>query len=131
MNPELSRLFAGTIDEAQEAITAALADEGFGVLTEIDVAATLKIKLDIDRSPYRILGACNPHLAHQAIEHDPDIGLLLPCNVVLREDSGGTRITAVDPIELLGAEPGGTGPMNDLATDAQARLARAVATATT
>lgn len=88
--------------EAEAAVRASLAEQGFGVLTEIDVAATLKAKLDVDRPPLKILGACNPGFAHQALELDPTVALLLPCNVVLEPaDGGGTRVRAVDPRELM------------------------------
>jgi uncharacterized protein (DUF302 family) len=90
-------------EEAVEKATAALKAEGFGVLTEIDVKATMKKKLDIDVPAYRILGACNPKMAHQALEMEPRVGAMLPCNVILREVDGGVEISAVDPVASMQA----------------------------
>ena len=118
-----STLFKGSVEEAVNAVTSALADEGFGVLTEIDVQATLKKKLGIDRTAYRILGACNPQLANQALEVDPDIGLLPPCNVIVREETdGSTTVGFIEPTVMLGVT--GRSDIAPLANEVKSRLER-------
>jgi len=91
------------IDDVDARTRNALAAHGFGVLTEIDVKATMKKKLDIDMEPYRILGACNPTMAHQAIGMEPKIGAMLPCNVILRAVEGGIQVSAIDPVSSMQA----------------------------
>lgn len=113
---------AGPIEDARERVVAALGDEGFGVLTEIDVAATMKTKLDVDMPAYRILGACNPPLAHRAITAEPSIGALLPCNVVLRQDGDTVIVDFMDPQSVLTlVDVAGIG---DVAAEVRTRLER-------
>jgi uncharacterized protein (DUF302 family) len=115
-----------TFDDAVERIIDALQTEGFGVLSDIDVAATLKKKLDEDMPPYRILGACNPPLAHRALLNEPSIGLLLPCNVVVRQDDGGTvHLEMMDPAAVLDLV--GNPDVNDIAVEVRSRLQRVLA----
>lgn len=113
-------------DAAIARVTQALQDEGFGILTEIDVSATMKKKLDKDMPSYRILGACNPHLAHKAIEAEASIGLLLPCNVVVRQDAAGVvQVEFMDPNAVL--ELVGKPEVNQLAQEVRQRLERVMA----
>jgi len=111
-------------EQAVQAARAALQEEGFGVLTEIDVKATMKQKLDKDIRRYVILGACNPPLAHRALETDPSVGLLLPCNVIVYEDDGGSVVAAVDPLGLLGVLDNPA--LRAVAEEAETKLRRAI-----
>lgn len=111
-------------DEADRRVRDALQAEGFGVLTEIDVQATLKKKIGVDIPRYAILGACNPALAHQAIQAEPDVGLLLPCNVVVREDGAATVVEALDPQVQL--EVADNPRLRELAADVRARMERVI-----
>lgn len=108
----------------RESVEAALKSEGFGILTEIDVAATLLAKLGVERDPYVILGACNPPLAHRAIAADPSVGALLPCNVVVRTDGDRTVVEAMDPRAAMGLID--EAEISAVAEEARAKLVRVV-----
>ena len=114
-----------SFEQAIQITTDALKTEGFGVLTQIDVKTTLKEKINVDFRRYVILGACNPTLAHRALSANPDVGLLLPCNVTVQEADNGIVVTAVDPIQMLGvlqAEPA----VKAVAVEAKAKLERVI-----
>lgn len=118
------------VEDAIARVTEALKTEGFGVLTTIDVQATLRAKLGVEVTPYVILGACNPSLAHRAITADPNVGLLLPCNVVVRalpdsDHQPRSRVEVVDPISMMGIVP--SSDLTDVASEARAKLERVVA----
>ncbi|HJV29738.1 MAG TPA: DUF302 domain-containing protein [Gaiellaceae bacterium] len=110
--------------EAVERVRDELKADGFGVLCEIDVQATMKEKLDIDGEPYVILGACNPPLAHQALEAEPELGVLLPCNVVVYERNGTTHVSAIDAERMLSIV--GNDALTPIAADVRRRLAAVV-----
>ena len=112
-----------SLADAESEVRAALAEQGFGVLTEIDVAATLAAKLGVKRPPLKILGACNPSLANRALSIDASVSLLLPCNVVVESVDGRTRVAAVDPHELM-SDP----RFADLAEEAATKLRAAIET---
>ncbi len=112
-------------EEAIPRVKDALKAQGFGVLTEIDVRQTLRDKLSLEMEPYLILGACNPALAHQALEQEPEIGLFLPCNVVLRATDGGCRVKIADPEAMLGIV--GSKQLDAIAAEAKQRLLHVIA----
>jgi len=104
MDYTINRLIADADFDVVDARTrAALTDKGFGILTEIDVKATMKKKLDVEMPDYRILGACNPKMAHEAIKIEPRVGAMLPCNVILRVVDGGVEVSAIDPVASMQA----------------------------
>ena len=114
-----------SMEQAEAAIRDSLASEGFGILTEIDVAATLKEKLGVERAPYKILGACNPPLANRGLEAEEDLGLLLPCNVVVYAKGNQTVIAALEP--QLMADISDNPELQDIASEARGRLQKALA----
>ena len=120
-----AKLGAIDFDAAVARVAAALKVEGFGVITEIDVKKTMKEKLDVDVPPHTILGACNPKLAHAALEVEPDLGVLLPCNVVVYATGTGTRVTAVNAGAMLGMV--GNEALQPIASQVQERLDRVLA----
>ena len=129
MSYALSTTVATSYDETVEAVREALQEQGFGVLTEIDLRATLKKKLDVDVPPQVILGACRPPLAHAALQAEPSIGLLLPCNVTVRESDAGTVVEAVDPQTMVTLTDNGA--LQLVADEAKERLERALAAIST
>ena len=124
MSYYFTKTIEGSFEDAIERVTESLKKEGFGVLTEIDVKATLKKKMDVDFRKYRILGACNPALANRALQADESIGLLLPCNVVVYEDDDGTVVSAIEPLMMVDLSPG----VQDIADEAHDALERAIQT---
>ncbi len=121
----MKRVFDASYDEVLGRITEALGTEGFGVLTEVDVKATLKKKLDVDFRRYKILGACNPPFAHKALQADLQVGLMMPCNVIVYEqDDGTTMVTAIDPSNTVAAS--GNPALTELAGEVKAKLSAAL-----
>lgn len=123
---QLSTRLAIPAEQALPKVLAALKAEGFGVLFNLDMKAILKQKLDVDYRPYWVLGACNPPLAYQALQTEPDIGLMIPCHVVVAEDEGNTVVSLIDPVTALGiiGNPG----LDDIATEVRNRFQRVIST---
>jgi len=126
MSYHFSKTVSMSFDEAITRVTAALKENGFGVLTTIDVKATLKSKLDVDFRPYTILGACNPKFAHQALQSEDKIGAMLPCNVIVQQaDDGRVEVSAVDPMASMQAVENPA--LADIAQEVQGRLKATIA----
>lgn len=125
MSYTINRMFNdSTFDDIDTRTRTALTDNGFGVLTEIDVKATMKKKLDVGMPAYRILGACNPKMAYSAIGMEPRVGAMLPCNVILREVEGGVEVSAIDPVASMQAI--GNAELTAVAGEVRDLLAKAV-----
>lgn len=120
----IAKTVSGDFDAVIARVTEALKKEGFGVLTDIDVSATFKKKIDVDFRPYRILGACNPKLAHHALSLEDKIGVMLPCNVIVQKTDKGVEVAAVDPVASLGRV--GNPALDEAARTVKAALSRAV-----
>jgi len=121
-----ARLLETDMDDAVERVTAALKEQGFGVLTDIDIQATMKEKIDKDMNPYRILGACNPNLAFHALQSEPRIGLMLPCNVIVREvGENVVEVSAIDPVESMTSVD--SPPLEAVATEVRSQLMSVIA----
>ena len=124
MNYTFDRKIAGTFNDVIERTITALKKEGFGVLTDIDVSATMKAKLGVEFRPYRILGACNPPLAHQALQAEDKIGAMLPCNVIVQEKANGIEVSAVDP--LAGMDRIGNPKLSSIASEVAQKLKKVI-----
>ena len=109
-----------SFDQAIEKTTALLKDEGFGVLTDIDMQATLKKKLNVDRKPYRILGACNPGFANKALDAEDKVGLMLPCNIIVQELDGAVEVAAIDPVAAMSSI--GNDGLSEIANEVKIKL---------
>jgi uncharacterized protein (DUF302 family) len=125
MSYHFSKTLDLPFDQGVSRVTEALKSEGFGVLTDIDVSATMKAKLGEDFRPYRILGACNPQLAYRALKLEDKIGTMLPCNVIVQQRDGAVEVSAVDPVASMQAI--NNPALADLASEVQARLKKVIA----
>lgn len=124
MDYYFSKTLDAPFDEAIEKVTSALKDEGFGILTEIDVKATLKKKLDVDYKPYKILGACNPPFAYKALQSEDKIGTMLPCNVIVIQQDHGVEVAAIDPMASMQAVENSA--LGGVATEIQGKLKKVI-----
>lgn len=124
MSYYIAKTVSGGFDDVIAHVVDALKQEGFGVLTEIDVSATLKKKIGVDFRPYRILGACNPQMAHKALSIEDKIGVMLPCNLIVQQTDKGVEVAAVDPVASLGRV--GNPALDEAAETVKAALTRVV-----